>query len=123
MQLIWQLQLQSTGTRSSYCLTGKRAPKQSCLTLHMFMHKFSAPFCGRTLKAGETNPILKPHVLKDELKRVAEECKAPTLLDSAIAKQLEWCQEVGPCASSVLLIGGMHFVHCSPIPADKQALA
>ena len=45
-------------------------------------------FC-RALQAGEKEPILKAHVLYDEVEKLAEEKRRPELLDSGFARLLK----------------------------------
>ncbi|BDA49039.1 Sucrose synthase 2 [Coccomyxa sp. Obi] len=69
----------------------------------------------RTLQAGRKNPILKPHVLQDELKSIAAEFKSPKLLESAFAQQLEWCQEAvvhDDCVALALRPSAGRSFHC-----------
>ena len=45
--------------------------------------------CCRALQAGEKEPILKAHVLVDEVEKLAESKKAPHLMDSGFARLLK----------------------------------
>ena len=62
----------------------------------------------RALKAGEKDPILKPHILSDDVEQLAEEKQQPEIKDSGFARLLKVSSQVLCWASA----------SCSYIPAE-----